>query len=214
LLYAILLIRYNRETKMLMEKLLMKALSFTFPQAIVLFALFSLPAYAVPVVWSVDGLARADGGTVSGSFTYDADTNTYSAINVTTTAGASTLPGQTYAGFDPASSDATGLILEQTQGAADLTGQNSLFLAFPGPGLTNAGGTITPALAEEVSCTNADCSTSVNAQALTGDITGAAAPLVPTSIPTVPFSALMIMALGLLMLGKRQFQNQQVPDGK
>jgi len=188
-----------------MEKPLMKALLFTFPQAVILFAMFSLPAYAVPVVWSVDGLARADGGTVSGSFTYDADTDTYSAINLTTTAG-STLPGQTYAGFDPASSDATGLILEQTQGAADLTGQNSIFLQFPGAGLSNAGGAVTPLLATEVSCVNADCSTSANAVALSGDISGAAAPLAPTSIPTAPLYALIIMALGLLMLAKRHFQ--------
>ena len=36
-----------------------------------------------------------DGGTASGSFVYDAVTNTYSAINVTTTTGA-TLAGATY----------------------------------------------------------------------------------------------------------------------
>ena len=62
-------------------------------------ALMGLPAsvLAVPVLWDV---ARRHiqplGGTASGSFIYDADTNTYSAINITTTTG-SVLKGATYA---------------------------------------------------------------------------------------------------------------------
>ena len=127
-------------------------------------ALFSASAHAVPVVWSVDGLTRADGGTVSGSFTYDADTGTYSAVNVTTTQGTSTLlPGETYAGFISIF-HATGLILQRTQ-RPDVFGQNNIFLSFPA--LTNAGGTLSVAgVSSEVLCTNSDCTSATNAEDL------------------------------------------------
>jgi len=42
---------------------------------------------AMPVEWNVDALVFDDGGTGSGTFTYDADTNTYSDIDIVTTAG-------------------------------------------------------------------------------------------------------------------------------
>ena len=50
-------------------------------------AFFSLSAHATPVVWYLSGVTFIDGGAASGSFTYDADTNTYSAISISTTAG-------------------------------------------------------------------------------------------------------------------------------
>ena len=50
--------------------------------AVVLLWVVAAAAQAVPVQWSVNGLVRDDGGTVSGSFVYDADTDTYSAVNV------------------------------------------------------------------------------------------------------------------------------------
>jgi hypothetical protein len=39
---------------------------------------------AAPLVWTLDGITFDDGGAASGQFTYDADTNTYSAISITT----------------------------------------------------------------------------------------------------------------------------------
>jgi len=39
-------------------------------------------AQAVPVSWTLNDVVLSDGGTVSGSFSYDADTNTYSDLNV------------------------------------------------------------------------------------------------------------------------------------
>jgi hypothetical protein len=46
----------------------------------------STVSYAVPVTWYLEG-AFDDGGSVSGSFVYDADSNVFSDIAVTTTAG-------------------------------------------------------------------------------------------------------------------------------
>ena len=44
---------------------------------------------ATPVTYVLSGVTFSDGGTASGSFTFDAATNTYSNINITTTAGTS-----------------------------------------------------------------------------------------------------------------------------
>src|SRR5258708_19781801 len=55
----------------------------------------SVFASAAPVVWTLSGVTFSDGGTASGSFIFDADTNTYSSINVTTTPG-SVRSGATY----------------------------------------------------------------------------------------------------------------------
>ena len=45
----------------------------------------STPAHAI--LWTLSGVTFDDGGTASGSFDYDADTNTLSSINIVTTAG-------------------------------------------------------------------------------------------------------------------------------
>lgn len=45
------------------------------------------PALAAPLTWYVNG-AFADGATITGSFTYDADTNTYSAVSLSVNGGA------------------------------------------------------------------------------------------------------------------------------
>lgn len=44
-------------------------------------------ANAVPIQWTVSDTTFDDGGTVSGSFVYDADTNIYSNIRLKTTSG-------------------------------------------------------------------------------------------------------------------------------
>ena len=66
--------------------------------SIVMLFLFSVAANASPVVWTVEGVLFDDGGTATGSFTYDADTEIFSDVSITTT------PGSTLAGgfFDAA----------------------------------------------------------------------------------------------------------------
>lgn len=48
---------------------------------------FSAVVTAMPVAWTIDSLIFDDGGTGSGTFTYDASTNTYSNIDIVTTPG-------------------------------------------------------------------------------------------------------------------------------
>jgi len=112
-------------------------------------------ASAAPVTWYLQGVTFVDGGTATGSFVYDANTNTYSSINITTTSGA-TLQGFTYAFYDPTFSDAT-IVDFVTSNNPNKTGTSYLELDFTPP-LTNAGGTIPLNNASvEFTCINAAC---------------------------------------------------------
>lgn len=44
-----------------------------------------MSANAMPITWNLQGVTFDDGGTASGSFVYDADTATYSSIDIQTT---------------------------------------------------------------------------------------------------------------------------------
>ena len=55
--------------------------------------LFAGMANAIPVTWTLNNVLFDDGGTAYGSFTYDADINLYSNIDVTTTAGSTASGG-------------------------------------------------------------------------------------------------------------------------
>ncbi len=63
---------------------------------VVVALLFSAAVHATPVTWTLDGVIFNDGGTAVGSFTYDADTNTFSSINIATSADAALGLGTTY----------------------------------------------------------------------------------------------------------------------
>src|SRR5271165_2611169 len=99
----------------------------------------------VPSIASADGItwdlsaSFDDGGSASGSFFYDAVSNTFSAIHITTTPGAA-FPGATYTTLSGAfGSSNTGMLLGASSG--DLAGTDLLFLMF-GLDLTNLGGTV------------------------------------------------------------------------
>jgi hypothetical protein len=92
--------------------------------------------FAVPVRWTLSGVTFADGGTASGSFIFDADTNTFSSVNITTTT-TGTFTGQTY--ITAVTPESTGLFAVVVTTGAFTTGTPDLFL-FPVSPLTNAGG--------------------------------------------------------------------------
>ena len=58
--------------------------------------LFSAMAEAIPVTWTLENVVFEDGGTAYGSYTYDADTNIFTNLSITTTAGSIITIGQTY----------------------------------------------------------------------------------------------------------------------
>lgn len=118
-------------------------------------------AYAAPIEWQLEVVTFNGGGTASGSFTVDVDTETISNVLITTTAG--TLPGAIYTGdvyTVDFSSGALNFVRFATSGG-DLTGEFTFSLHFLSP-LTNAGGTsaLLESESAEVACTSADCNLS------------------------------------------------------
>ncbi|HEY3348398.1 MAG TPA: hypothetical protein VGM13_01315 [Thermoanaerobaculia bacterium] len=174
-----------------------------------LLALFVLgltsAASANPVIWTLNGVTFTDGGTASGSFVYNADTNTYSSVNITTTAGSVIVTGATLLYVVPAFSSSGG-VLTAASNAADLTGARAFALNF-GTALTNNGGTVT-LLGQEASCANATCSgpaaPSRNTNA--GSVSGTSAFAVPALSPwAMAVTGLLLVAAAFVALRKGAF---------
>jgi len=98
-------------------------------------------ASANPILWSLVGVTFNDGGTASGSFVYDADTNTYSNISVTTTEG-SAFGGAVYTLINDIADAPTASGIYLVTSVPATPGLPGLMMGFFN--LTNAGGTIAP----------------------------------------------------------------------
>lgn len=161
----------------------------------------AVSASAAPLVWTLQGVTFTDGGTASGSFMYDAATNTYSNVNITTTAG-SVRTGATYhfvAG--PPNSPDSNFFLQLTIGSGILTGTPAFSLVFPSAGLTASGGTVAVTFGLEALCSDAVC-TGPSGPSRT--VTGRASVVASTPNTPAPVPALStwgLGALGMLLAG-------------
>ena len=151
-------------------------------------------AHAAALTWTLQNVVFDDGGTASGSFVFDADTNTYSAINVTTTDG-SVLGGSVYqfANFEAGTLDADSVLLVA---AANPGFGTPAFNMNLDEAMTNAGGTISiamapPPLAFESTCLTSVCSSffSIDRVVVSGTI---------TAVPVPAAVWLFASAMGLL----------------
>jgi hypothetical protein len=144
------------------------------------------------VLWTLQNAIFVGGGSASGSFTYDATTNQFSDINISTTAtGAYT--AQVFM-FD----DCCANILFDTfsSNAADRTGVHFLQIQFADP-LTNAGGTDPFFGTNDYQgvCASAACtSNSSFVEFASGSVTGSA------TTPTPEPGNLSLIPLGLLAI--------------
>lgn len=159
-------------------------------------ASLAVTAAAAPVRWTLDGVRFGDGGVATGSFVYDAATNQYSNIHVTTTAGTS-VAGASF--NDVCSSPCTGLapnsdgLLSLTVApAGNLAGTPGLALVFDPP-LGDRGGSSTVIGGTEATCWDATCSAPSGAsRAVTqGRVIGYA---FARQIPTLSEAALLMLA--------------------
>jgi len=163
--------------------------------AFLLFVLLCVPsiASADAITWTFSDVTFDDGGIASGSFVYDAPTNTYSSIDITTTSG-SAFAGTTYHTLSGLfGSSSTGMLLGAS---GDLTNTDLLFLLF-GPALTNSGGTVLLSGFGEGTCDNTNCSLSTLDRSITGgELVGTVSTPEPSalSLLTVALAALMVVA--------------------
>lgn len=101
-------------------------------------SLIIAPAQGASIQWDLYNVQFDDGGTAYGSFFYDADTNDFSNIDVTTTAGSTFTTDMHYELMNPSLTiDATGLHLTENGGTTeDIRAFNINIVAA----MTNAGG--------------------------------------------------------------------------
>ena len=164
--------------------------------AATMFLLFTPSGHAASILWTLTDIVFDDGGTATGSFIYDADTNMFSSVSVTTSGG-SIDPGN-YS--DVLFGDATnaGLV---GQLLADYTGDRLLQLIFQTP-LTNAGGIvdltfINPAFSSfEFTCGDSGCfAGTIERTMVTGGLIGTP---VPATAP------LMVSGIGVWLAWMRR----------
>ena len=160
---------------------------------------YPVAANATSLVWTLENVTFVGGGSASGSFTYDATTNQFSNIDISTTAtGAYTAEVFT---FENCCSD----ILFDTfaSNAADLTGDHFLQIQFANP-LSSAGGTDPFAGYNDYQgvCGNASCSTNASEVSFASGSATAQVSAVPEPATFVLLSVGLGMS-GLLRLTRR-----------
>jgi hypothetical protein len=152
-------------------------------------------ARATPITWSLTGISFADGGTATGSFVYDPDTNGVGTVALTTTTGTS-FTGATYGAVpsDPTFAPGPSALYFVPGGLTDLTGASMIFLDLAVP-LTDQPG---PRLlvTAEYSCIDATClNVSLLRSTNTGFVTDGTGQAVPEP------ASFALLAIGLLGLG-------------
>jgi hypothetical protein len=161
--------------------------------ALIVAVLFTFPlcASADAVTWELEGITLTTGA-VTGSFDYNADTNTYSDISLFTG------DGKTYT-VDLVSNASA---LFSDSGAVNLTGTRLLTMEFVSP-LTDAGGTIDITIAEEETCDNATCSIETSGPFTASGEIVAETSAVPEPAP-VALSCLSVLAIVGFVRRRRQ----------
>jgi hypothetical protein len=130
---------------------------------------FANVSWAIPVQWQLD-FQFDDGGSGSGSFYFDADTNNYSAISLVTTAG-SLFSGETYNYLMPSIPSGWSNLYVVAQDGGDLTGVPGLAIDF-GNSLANVNSIIPLVGFAESFCVDSFCSN--NTEVLRGITSGTA----------------------------------------
>jgi hypothetical protein len=102
--------------------------------------IFASSVFAAPVVWQLDNVVLDDGNEITGQFTYDSDTNTYSEIAITSPEWWYLFPAYTFTSTN-SFSDADELSFLRGTYPPDLDGSHYLSLFFESD-LTNQGGSI------------------------------------------------------------------------
>jgi hypothetical protein len=175
-------------------------------------------AAAAPATWYLSGVTMADGAVANGSFVYDATTNTYSSVDITTSGG-TVFTGAHFIGLVPGFSTSTFILPVTTPGAANYFGVRDLPITF-GAALTDAGGTvaintaqIAPFVSTETTCVNAGCSGPPPATRnnIVAGVVTTTVPVPPVPVPTLSEYGLGAMALLLagsaVVLLRRRTQN-------
>ena len=170
---------------------------------VVFLMVLSFAGHAAVVTWQLVSVTFDDGGVATGSFDYDADTDTFSAINIDTSGGTNpdflNTPSYGIWGGDPFTTLPQVFSTLQTSwpDLTDLTGAFVMGLILGSP-LTNAGGTIPVELtfrSGEGICSEATCDAAITKYR---DITGGSVSTVPVPAAAWLFGSGLIGLIGVV----------------
>ena len=185
--------KFNKE--IVMKKILLSS------GFVVFLMVLSFAGHAAVVTWQLVSVTFDDGGVANGSFDYDADTDTFSAINIDTSGGTNpdflNTPSYGIWGGDPFTTLPQVFETLQTSwpDLTDLTGAFAMGFIFGSP-LTNAGGTIPMGInnSGEVICSEATCDAGITKFRV---ITGGSVSTVPVPAAAWLFGSGLIGLIGV-----------------
>jgi len=131
---------------------------------IALLAAAPAPAHATAMAWTLENITLSNGSSLTGSFYYDADTSTYSNLDIVMSDSSSFPSGITFTHTGNTGYDSSGsfqaLPAGATSGTSSAIGSPYLFLDFSAP-LTDAGGILLIAHGYDgiATCGNSTCTT-------------------------------------------------------
>lgn len=166
-------------------------------------ACVSIAGAAIPinVTWYLSGVRMADGAVATGSFVYNALTNTYSSVDITTSGG-SVFTGAHFPGVVTRWVLPTFILPVTNPGAGNYIGVPDLPMTFAAA-LTDAGGTVSinttqiaPSISAATTCENGACSGPPLATR-----NNIVAGVVTTVLPTPPPPAVLVPTLSEYGLG-------------
>lgn len=165
------------------------------------FLAFIATAQAAPLQWTLTDVTFDDGGTATGSFVYDADSNTYSNIALKTTAGTAGAAAEFRTKCTTAHclSSLPELLFIASANQSDLTNVPLLDIEPSGP-LTNTPATVDLVFGMSFLCSNAACTGIGGGLRVftTGQLIGTpyvAPPATPTSVPTTGAWSLALLSM-------------------
>lgn len=150
------------------------------------------PANAVPVTWNLQDWTFNDGGTASGSFVYDADTNVFSDMFIATTNG-SERTGAIYG--DVISGGNTAFSAVPNAGFPSLVSSSNLLVMFASA-LTNAGGLVDVFMGQEATCNSENCSSITGPLRFLEEGVVVASTPIPAALPLFLTGLVALVAVG------------------
>jgi len=169
-------------------------------------------ASADSVTWTLNNFVLDDGATASGSFVYDASTNSFSSIDIVTT-GAGSFTGATYTALDPGFGPFPFNIAFVTAPLLpDYLGTPVIELGLV-TNLSASGGTISADLNEFI-CTNSNCSTASDFRgSLDGStLTGVVSTPEPSSLITLAGGLFALFASRRRSTGLRSLLTRKMTE--
>jgi hypothetical protein len=167
-------------------------------------------AFADSATWTFTDVTLSDRATVTGSFVYDATTNTVTSIDISTSAGSSSA-GATYTSLDPGYGPfAFDMAFVTQPSLSDYTGTPALeFQTLGDVSLTNLGGVI-PVDVNEFLCTDTVCDTAdeIRGSLDGGTLVGVVNALEPSVAPLLAIGLLAVIAVSKRRVFRPKLNNR------